>query len=269
MNNFKILLCTILFFQISTNFGQSELKLICSSQTKASKVNIDVLNNIYLIGLNGITKQSLCEKPNQSYSFIFNGDNIITDISSPFKILIYYSSNNTIEYLNSQLSILGNSIKISDYNNGIITLASSSYDNGIWVYSSSENILIRYNSAFTKTHQSSPIEELYNRSYNPNQLIEKQEQVYFGVPGFGVLIFDKYGSYQKRITIIYQQQFNVIGTKYYYLIENKLMAYDTKTFEEATILTEDSKILSFDINSKYIAIITQSEFYKLYQIPLN
>ena len=47
------------------------------------------------------------------------------------------------------------------------------------------------------------------------------------------------------------------------------MAYDSKTFEEAIILEEENDILSFDINTKYISLITQNGTYKLYQIPLN
>ncbi len=264
----KILFTSFFLFNLTFLFSQIDLKLICTTSTSAYQVKLDVLNNIYLIEAKGISKQNLCDNPTHNYHFISNNADVIANISSPFKIFIYFSSNNTIEFLNNQLSPIGNTLKISDYTHELITLACPSYDNGIWVYNSSQNILIRYNSTFTKTHQSNPITELYNRNQNPTELFEKNEQLYLGLPNYGVLIFDKYGTYQKTIPINYQKQFNIIGTKYYYLFENKLMAYDTKTFEEAIILKEESDIINFDINTNYIAIITQQGIFKLYQIPL-
>lgn len=269
MTSRKIITVTFLLFQVLITLGQSELALICSTNTKANQVKIDVMNNIYLISYTGITKQSLCENSTQHYSFIYNSDDVVTDVSNPFKLFIFYKNYHSIEYINNQLSSLGNSIKMTEYTNENVTLACPSYDNGIWVYSFSENILVRYNSSYTKTHQSNPIEELYTQNYNPTQLFEKNEQIYLGIPNFGILVFDKYGTYQKRIPLAFQKQFSVIGSKYYYIHEKKLMAYDSKTFEEAIILEEENDILSFDINTKYISLITQNGMYKLYQIPLN
>ena len=263
----RTVLSIFLIFHLLMMQGQMDLKLLCSNQTKALDVKLDVLSNIYLINANGMTKQNLCDKISSNYSFVFNGDYIIVDVNSPFKILVYFSSNNTIEYLNNQLSIIGNSIKVDDYSNGITTLACSSYDNGLWFYSSSENVVIRYNSELKKTHQSAPIDEIFQQKLYPTQFFEKQEKLFLGIPNYGVLIFDKYGSYLKRIPILFQQQFNVIGTKYYYTTENSLKAYDSKTFEEIEILREDSRIISFDINSKYIVLVTQNGLFKLYQIP--
>lgn len=200
------------------------------------------------------------------FQFPFIGNNITLDASNSFKILLFFSNSRKIVYLNNYLSSVKEFAFPDALRTDEISLVCSSYNNGIWLYNVSQNSLVRYNADFVKQHEVFLNTIIEDASLIPTQVFEVDNQVFLGVPNHGVLIFDKFGSFIKRIPIVYPKLFRYYAGKFYFLNQNSLFGYDPLKFEEQLLLTSDNEIISFDISKGYIAIIDKNQELIVYEI---
>lgn len=259
---------SILFFfcLFSGLYAQSELIPKCTKKVSAKEVHLDLMGNTYLLGESSLKKNPICVDDFIQFQFPFNGHNVTIDASNSFKILLFFSNSRKIVYLNNYLSSVKELTFPDVLRTDEIPLVCSSYNNGIWLYNSSQNSLVRYNSDFNKQHEVFLNTIIEDASLIPSQVFEVDNQVFLGVPNYGVLIFDKFGSFIKRIPIIYPKLFRYYAGKFYFLNQNSLFGYDPLTFEEQLLLTSVEEIISFDITKGYIATIDKKQELTVYEI---
>jgi len=247
-------------------FAQQSLKPFKTKETKAKEVKIDVLNNIYLITDNKVEKYSFSDKSTINYNFQIPDSEMIIDVSNPFKILIFSPNNYSLKYINSQMTESAKTIYLDGFTSDNIPLACSSYNNCFWLFNASEKRVERYNMSLTKTHQSSPIYLLSNEEFSPKYMAEYNEKLYLFVPNNGVLIFDKFAAFVKKIPIIFEKKSSFINNQFFYIKENSIMVYNTKTFEDFQLIEMENEIADFDINQKFLAILQTDGKLIIYEI---
>ncbi|MDD2411724.1 MAG: hypothetical protein RBS19_06300 [Bacteroidales bacterium] len=232
----------------------------------AKEVHLDLMGNVYLISGNSLTKNPVCVDDFIQFQFPFNGHNVTIDASNSFKILLFFSNSRKIIYLNNYLSSVKELTFPDVLRSEEIPLVCNSYNNGIWLYNLSQNSLARYSADFNKQHEVFLNTIIEDASLIPTQVFEVDNQVFLGVPNYGVLIFDKFGSFIKRIPIIYPKLFRYYAGKFYFINQNSLFGYDPLKFEEQLLLTSAEEIISFDIAKDYIAIIDEKQELTVYEI---
>lgn len=263
---FKILFLLFFLGLFNTLSAQNELIQKCTQKVNAKEVQLDLMGNIYLINDHSLIKKSICMDDFIQFQFPFIGNNITLDASNSFKILLFFSNSRKIVYLNNYLSSVKEFAFPDALRTDEISLVCSSYNNGIWLYNVSQNSLVRYNADFVKQHEVFLNTIIEDASLIPTQVFEVDNQVFLGVPNHGVLIFDKFGSFIKRIPIVYPKLFRYYAGKFYFLNQNSLFGYDPLKFEEQLLLTSDNEIISFDISKGYIAIIDKNQELIVYEI---
>ncbi|MBN2891651.1 MAG: hypothetical protein JXL97_07280 [Bacteroidales bacterium] len=122
----KLIITLFFFFFILNSFGQ---------QT-------DILENIYTIENNILTKKNL--KTNEIYSYKNDalGDITSIDVSNPFQILIFYKQFNTCEIISEKFA-KKQTINFDNFDIKSDAICNSS-SNGIWIYDDIQQYLINF-----------------------------------------------------------------------------------------------------------------------------
>jgi hypothetical protein len=266
-NIFYYLTITVICLCLTTANAQNEWTQKCSQKVSAKEVRLDMLGNIYLTNENSLQKRSICQAESVVYQFPTNGKNMIVDPSNPFKILLFFPNNRRLVFLNNFLSTL-NEESLPDFlMSEDILLMCHSHNNSFWLYNSSQHTLVRYQSNFRRIHET-PLQNIVRApSLIPNQMFETDEQLFMGIPNYGVLVFDKFGGFKKRIPILYSDFFRYYAGKFYFFKENSLYGYDPVSFEEQALFNSENKILSFDIAKKNIVFLNENQELIVYEIP--
>ena len=204
----------IFLFLIWSNFyvfAQSpweRLNLIKTINVNAQLITTDKLGNLYIVANQEIFKYDANGTLLQKNSIKSLGNLAMLDVSNPMKIMAFFKDYNKIVFLDNMLAISGSSIDLASIGFDQATLASSSHDNGIWIYNSLNFELVRLEPALNNSHQSGNIAQLTGNAIKPTSLFETNNRVYLCDTTIGVLIFDVFGTYIKTIPIksIQQQQ---------------------------------------------------------------
>lgn len=264
--NRRFFIFLIISLALAPCFAQQSLKPFKTIESKAKKVKIDVLNNIYLITDNKVEKYSFSHKTTVNYNFQIPDSEMIVDVSNPFKILIFSPNNYSLKYINNQMTESAKTIYLDKFTSDNIPLACTSYNNCFWLFNASEKRIERYNMSLTKTHQSSPIYLLSNEDFSPKHMAEYNEKLYLFIPNNGVLIFDKFAAFVKKIPIIFEKKSSFINNQFFYIKGNSIMIYNTKTFEDFQLIEMENEIADFDINQKFLAILQTDGKLTIYEI---
>lgn len=223
MNNLKLkIIFGLLFCQfiaLSQN-PWATLNLIKSIEIPAQFISTDKLGNLYITANQEISKYDANGKLLQKNSIKSFGNIYSIDASNPMKILTFFKDYNKIIFLDNMLAVSENAIDLSTINLDQVTLASSSHDNGIWVYNSLNFEILRMDPNLKITHQSGNIAQLTGNAIKPLMLFEANNRVYLCDTIQGALVFDVFGTYVKTIPIKSIKDLQVENNMLYF-IDNK------------------------------------------------
>lgn len=212
----------IFLFLIWSNFyvfAQSpweRLNLIKTINVNAQLITTDKLGNLYIVANQEIFKYDANGTLLQKNSIKSLGNLSMLDVSNPMKIMAFFKDYNKIVFLDNMLAISGSSIDLASIGFDQATLASSSHDNGIWIYNSLNFELVRLEPALNSSHQSGNIAQLTGNAIKPTSLFETNNRVYLCDTTIGVLIFDVFGTYIKTIPIKSIKQLQVENNIMYF-----------------------------------------------------
>jgi hypothetical protein len=175
-------------------------------------------------------------------------------------MLLFYKDFSRIVYLDNALTENGSAVFLDENELELTTVACSSYDNGLWVYTTENFRLVRMKQDLTISVDVKNINQFVNAGLQPNFLIEREGQVYMNDTTLGVVVFDIYGTYFKTVPLKGLEKIEVTNKKIFYLKEDKLGVYDMKTFEEYEIdLPTIAKVLDFNINENKLYLLTEGK----------
>lgn len=260
---FLYTLFTALF--ISNAAGQITFTLERTQVVNGTQLYVDNLENVYVVNENEVFKY----RPNGTlfnrYSNKSLGKITSIDVSNPLKILLFFRDFSRIVYLDNTLTENGSAVFLDENDLELTTLAGSSYDSGLWVYTTQNFRLVRLKQDLVTTTDVKNINQFVNASIQPNYLIEREGQVYLNDPAIGVVVFDIFGTYYKTIPVKGLSKLEVANKKVFYLKDGKLGVYDMKSFEEYDIPLPDGKVITFVINENKLYLLKEGilEVYKV------
>lgn len=212
-----------------------KLNLLNKIEIQASMITTDKLGNLYAVKNQEIFKFDSNGKLLQKNSVKSFGNLYTLDVSNPMKILAFYKDYNKIVFLDNMIAASEGNIDLSSIGFDQATLASSSHDNGIWLYNSLNFEIVRMDPALKITHQSGNIAQLTGNSIKPNALFEINNRVYLCDSTYGVLIFDVFGTYIKTIPVRSIEELQVENNILYFTSFKGFGSFDLELLQQKEI----------------------------------
>lgn len=229
---------------------------------------MDKLENLYRVDdqvsllkydKNGI---KLFEYSNPSFSGIYG-----VDVSDPYKVLLFYRDQQKVVFLDNTLS----EISISDLThsgNSYFSCLSRSIEGDLWAYEINSQKLLKLNEDMEILDESFPLYQEGLSNFSPDFIGVSMEDMVLGDPDSGVLLFDHFGNYQKKLPIVSFSMLKNLGTSLLYYKEQIFYQYDKAIFEEKA-LTENRDyatiLFAIDEVNTQILFFKEGEILELYK----
>ncbi len=203
----------------------------------------DALGNKYTLTDGGLHKFS-----QSSQKLIFSnrqlGNITHADVSDPMNILVFFGESGHYALLDNHLTVK-NLVEESRFSGGKRPAAvCSAPGKGYWVWIPDVFRIIRFD--FRDQPQISG-DDLSISGLIPDNvyhMVFHNDQLFLAAQN-GIWIFDQFANLMKHIPIYAGPFFQVKGTKIFYAVENRLMAYDFFLGKENVFLLPDTKVKGF------------------------
>jgi hypothetical protein len=221
------------------------------------QVNIDVLDNIYLITAGNQLKKL---KPDGDSMAVYNevkkyGNPSLLDVTNPLKILLYYKNYATVVILDRFLS-QRNVINFRKQNIFSVKAIATSYDNQIWIFDEQDYKLKKINEEGAVLLESADLRQLTGEAPSPELIIDAENFVYIYDPEKGFFIFDYYGALKSQLPFLHWTDIAIAKNQILGFSENQLHRYTLKTLNlknfDLSPLTKDRISLSAMNNKLYL-----------------
>lgn len=233
----KIILLLSIF--IVSNCLAQNFSLIKSIPTKANKIEVDRLGNIYAIEDYSVIKYNSEGIQLNAFNETSNGMITNIDVSNPLKPIIFYSDFQILAILDNKLSLVNEIDFASKYFNQVSLINNAKGDN-LWIYDEIEDKIKKLDKNLITINESENFYNLFDNTIKVIDIVENENELYV-LTKQGVKVFDNYANYKKTIYIEGIKNFQLIQNKLFYIKGNKLISYNLKTFEEQEIKLFDTK----------------------------
>ncbi len=246
--------------------SQSDYILEKNIRSTTDYISSDQLGNLYMVRHMEFKKIETGSYKQSNYSNVLSGKISSIDTSDPFRILLFYKDFNKIEFLDKNLAQIASPIDLNDLGYYNVSAACQSVNGGFWIFDQSLFQLIYFDQSLNITKKSSQISELIHQNEENQQvfMLEKNDYIYLGISGEGILLFDHYGTYIKTFPIIDISDFQVNNEIITYLKNGKFLAYNTSSFEEYSISLPEHNYRQIRIENRRLFVQTEEEIY-IYQ----
>lgn len=234
MKKFLPILVLITFAQISFAQADTAFRLVKTYPGEIADAVIDNLDNVYIL-----TVTDQLKKYNSSGDSIAVYNNVrkygkvySMDVANPLKVLLYYKDFSSIVVLDRLLAARS-TIDLRRKNILQVAAIGQSYDNNIWVFDAYDNKLKKIDDEGNILLETPDFRQALGQAIAPQQIIDQNKQVYLYDPVNGLYIFDRYGTFQRKIPV--QGWSNVsITDKYILGISNgSLQSYNVSTLMQS------------------------------------
>lgn len=230
------------------------LTAIKTIETQVQLISTDKLGNLYAATYQEIFKFDANGNLLQKNSIKSLGNLFSLDVSNPMKILAFYKDYNKIIFLDNMLAPSGGSIDLSAIGFDQATLASSSHDNGLWVYNSLNFEIVRMEPSLKISHQSGNIAQLTGNAIKPTMLFETNNVVYLCDTTYGVLLFDVFGTYIKTIPIKFITDLQVENNILYFIDKKGFGSFNVELLQQSEIALPEKGIKQIRLQKNRVFI---------------
>ena len=230
----KLFLLFILIINLS--FVSDRLVYKYSIPLKNDFFTFDNIGNLYIVKGDGLSKLNNNKKINRVYSNKRLGKISHVDVSNPLRILVFYKEFSAVVFLDSQLSQNGEIVYLENYDLEQSDLSCTSFNNGLWVYSRQNAELIRLDNNLTINIKTGNLNQLLGLRLNPNFILESNGYIYLVDQEDGIILFDIYGNYYKKIPIKKATKIQVNENSVFAVVPGKLISYHSKYLTQDTLL---------------------------------
>jgi hypothetical protein len=215
--------------------SDSSFKFVRSIPGNYIYINVDILDNIYLITAGNQLKKL---NSNGDSLAVFNdvkkyGNPSYIDVNNPLKILVYYQNYSTVVILDRLLT-QRNTINLRKQNIFRVKAIATSYDNNIWVFDEQDLKLKKIDEAGNLIQESSDMRQLIDSVPSPQQIIDSENLVYLYDEKKGFYIFDYYGALKNTIPFLNWNDVAISGNKLMGFSENRLYSYQLNSLNLKT-----------------------------------
>jgi hypothetical protein len=202
----------------------------------------DPMGNVYIVKNNTLKKFNTSHVESGVYTNTFLGNIQSVDVSDPLRILIFYKDHNQVVWVDNFLSEILSPVWLDVLGADQAELVCSSNQGGLWVFNGLNNQLQYYNVNLELVNESPSLNLLTGPDISPTFMLEKSRSLYLNIPGTGILVFDRFGSYSKTLPVETPSLFQVTDSYVYYMSEEKLYSYNLRSSEISILELPDSML---------------------------
>ncbi|MDA3952144.1 MAG: hypothetical protein PF485_00720 [Bacteroidales bacterium] len=259
----------IISILLSLNFGVFQPELILEKELdyKADFITVDQLGYLYIINGSKLKKLDLENNLEKNYSNTLHGRINLIDASDPFKTLIFYKEFNKIEFLSKNFSSIASPIQLDDLGYYNVLSACQSVSGGFWIFDQSLCQLVYVDKNRNAVRKSSQLSDLVGQNIEQKQfsMLEKNDYIYLGISGEGVLLFDTYGTYIKTFPLLNIDVFQINNGIISYYYKGEMYFYNTKDFTESKFTLPEHSCKQVIIEKERLFILTEEKIF-IYQL---
>ncbi len=264
-----VVLCVLFFCFASISLQSQSNKYIFQKELsrKGKLLKADVLGNVYLSDGTNLYKYDNQLNFQFSYADFSFGKIHSFDVSNPMKILVFFGDLMQLSFLNNTLSIQNTLYLLRDLHFLQPTQVCLSYDNGFWVYDEMKDRLFRYDANAIKINESQILTNVIGDKIHSNDMQEAGGRyLILNSPKLGFIIFDKYGTYLKRIPITEVNFFSVWNEQLVFVKKNSIQVLNIETADIQSYTLPDADTEQVIIQGKQLIILTSKGVVKMYGI---
>ncbi|MGB1317648.1 MAG: hypothetical protein ACPG5W_05555 [Flavobacteriales bacterium] len=251
-----LLIISALVFCINSSQGQ-ELKLMNTVEGEFDFMTTDHIGRLYLAKGHELFLYSPEGELMYQFSDLSRGEITHLDCANPLKLLLFYPDYSQVTFLDNTLSRTRENVDLNTLELELAQLACASFDNGFWVYDPISFRLIRFDQSLRITNEVSNINQLVGAEINPVQMMESESWLYMNDPAHGIFVFDSFGTYSKLIPIPNAQRFQARSNGVFFLLDGKVMKYNTVSLETTEIELPETDFKTVSIEKKHLFILTE------------
>jgi len=259
---FLIIYISILFHLIQP----AEFQFVKSVNIDGDRHFSDPMGNVYIIKNNHLVKFVQDYTQAAEYTNLFLGNIHSIDVSDPLRILMYYKDHNQVVWVDNYLSEIRSPIWLDNLGVDQAQLVCSSNQGGFWIFNGLNNQLQYFDVNLEFVHESIALNSLTGPDIQPTYMLEKSRNVYLNVPGFGILVFDRFGNYSKTIPLEIPDEFQVTDQNLYYFKAGELYSFDLQTNSPGKLqLPEKDGFIKVEMQPDYLYLF-RHQGYSVYKI---
>lgn len=230
---------------------------------KAEFITVDQLGFLYLIKNTEIKKIDVNENKERSYSNSLSGNITEIDVSDPLRALLFYQDFNKIVFLDKNLSEILSPVVLDNLGYYNVLSVCQSVNGGFWIFDQNLGSILYIDKSLNTTKKSSRISDIISQDMNQKQvfMLEKNDYIYLGISGEGILLFDSFGTYLKTFPLLNAGRFQVNDGIISYTFNGELYFYNTNNFAEKKITLPKYIYKQVLIENKKIYIQTEEKIF--------
>lgn len=225
------------------------------NSTTYNQFTTDVQDNLYCWKGTSLDKYSSTGNLLSHFNQMNYGEitSVCANIAS--KIVVFYKESGTILLLDNKLASIGNRLNLFEHNLYTISLVAMTGTNQLALYDELNQSLLITDlnlNVINRTFCDFGVE------FKP-KTIETQldKSILLADSTYGIYLFDKYGTYDKKIAMPNVIQMQYYGNTLFFLKENELLAYTLSSMDLKKINT-NRNILQFRIGKKQMFYLEPS-----------
>lgn len=213
----------------------SSFVLVKSYQGDVMTAAIDNLDNLYILSSKGqLKKYNAAGDSVAVYNQVrHSGKPATLDISNPLRPLLFYKDYSSVVILDRLLATRS-SLDLRKYNILQPTAIGLSYDNNIWVFDGYDNKLKKIDEQGNTLLETVDFRTIFPQPIAPQSIINDNGMVYLADSASGVLVFDNYGTFKKKIPLTGWQSVTVKGPFVIQTTAQGIIIFNTTTYTDTT-----------------------------------
>jgi hypothetical protein len=241
---------------------QSDLQPAKRFPAPSDFILTDAIGNIYSVKGNNITSYNNEGQKLFSYANPFMGNISYVDVKDPMRILLFFKDFNKVVFLSNKLAELGSPIELDNAGYSGVSICCNSHLGGFWLFDSQTLQLVHLNLNLEAVHKGTVLSNIFKNTQElPIQLIEDNDMIYMSLPKTGLLIFDKFGAYQKTLPITNIGRFQTFGDKIILYSNNQFYSYNKELIPDSISLPQNLNIVSASIYKNQIVASNKEEIF--------
>ncbi|HMP31366.1 MAG TPA: hypothetical protein PKD85_17310 [Saprospiraceae bacterium] len=219
-------------------------------------VEIDKLNYIYTQSENNLLRRHQIDQKTK-IDYVDNRLGKIDDLDpfDPLNILLFYQSYGIVKVMDNTLNVIKiiNFRESSIYQN-VVNICSSN-DGRYWIFDEVLQKIIKINVSFDKIAETNRLSDL---GINTPQIIKMREsnnQLFVLIKDVGVLVFDNFGQFVRKIVVPKIMDFTVVNGVLFYVSQNELYkveGIDTRKADSSIIKKIEQGLSSVKLNNQFL-----------------
>jgi len=222
----QLIFLFLLFF--SAQLPAQEYKLLVTIPCTGGTFTTDPLGNCYIFIKGDIFKFNTDGLETARFSSREYGDISYVDASNPLKILVVFKEFSTAVVLDASLSPHA-TIDLSFPGIPYVNVICTSREDGYWIVDPVAKQVRKINDQLAIVLDGTPFRQVSDNEIESLYLVDSGNWLVMNKTGFGVLIFDRFGTYYKTINDIPAVPVQAMGHEIMYKEKSGMMKLDITT----------------------------------------